>query len=55
MARLGHSTTAVAMRYQHATQNRDEVIAALLGNAIDAAAPVVHLQRNANGIERPAG
>lgn len=38
MARLGHSTTAAAMRYQHATADRDEAIAHLMGQAIDAAA-----------------
>jgi hypothetical protein len=27
MARLGHSTPAAAMRYQHAAQGRDKVIA----------------------------
>ena len=30
MARLGHSTPQAAMRYQHAAQGRDQVIAALL-------------------------
>ena len=30
MARLGHSTPAAAMRYQHAAQGRDQVIAAAL-------------------------
>lgn len=30
MARLGHSTPAAAMRYQHAAQGRDREIAALL-------------------------
>ena len=30
MARLGHSTPAAAMRYQHAGQGRDQVIAAAL-------------------------
>lgn len=30
MARLGHSTSAAAMRYQHAAQGRDQQIAALL-------------------------
>lgn len=54
MARLGHSTTAAAMRYQHATQDRDETIAALLGNAIDAATSVPQLRRP-DDIERPAG
>jgi integrase len=30
MARLGHSTVSAAMRYQHASQDRDKVIAAAL-------------------------
>ena len=30
MGRLGHSTPAAAMRYQHAAQGRDREIAALL-------------------------
>ncbi|WP_157011436.1 tyrosine-type recombinase/integrase, partial [Mycobacterium celatum] len=30
MARLGHSTPAAAMRYQHAAQGRDKAIAELL-------------------------
>lgn len=30
MARLGHSTPAAAMRYQHAAQGRDQIIAAAL-------------------------
>jgi integrase len=30
MARLGHSTPAAAMRYQHAAQGRDQAIAAAL-------------------------
>jgi integrase len=31
MARLGHSSTRAAMIYQHATQDRDQVIAKALG------------------------
>jgi hypothetical protein len=31
MARLGHSTVAVAMRDQHAAEDRDKAIAAALG------------------------
>lgn len=38
MARLGHSTTVAALRYQHATEERDATIAHLLGQAIDQAA-----------------
>jgi integrase len=32
MARLGHSTVSAAMRYQHASQDRDKVIAAALSD-----------------------
>jgi integrase len=32
MNRLGHRTPAVAMRYQHATEERDQAIAERLGN-----------------------
>lgn len=35
MARLGHSTPAAAMRYQHAAQGRDRQIAALLSKLAD--------------------
>jgi hypothetical protein len=31
MARLGHSSTRAAMIYQHATRDRDQVIAKALG------------------------
>jgi hypothetical protein len=31
MARLGHATATVAMRYQHATSERDRAIADRLG------------------------
>lgn len=34
MARLGHSTPAAAMRYQHAAQDRDKVIAGALSQLI---------------------
>lgn len=37
MARLGHSTPAAAMRYQHAAAGRDREIAALLSKMADAA------------------
>ncbi|HUG85520.1 MAG TPA: hypothetical protein VMM13_13210 [Euzebya sp.] len=45
MARLGHRTTKTAMRYQHATADRDVTIARLLGEAIDSvqSADVVEL------------
>jgi integrase len=35
MARLGHSTAGAAMRYQHASQDRDKVIAAALSMLAD--------------------
>ncbi len=35
IARLGHSTPAAAMRYQHAAQGRDREIAALLSKLAD--------------------
>lgn len=35
MARLGHSTPAAAMRYQHAAQGRDRQIAALLSKMVE--------------------
>lgn len=41
MARLGHSTTSAAMRYQHAAQDRDQAIAeALSGFAAAGAVPL---------------
>lgn len=47
MARLGHSTPGAAMRYQHATQDRDAAIAAALSEF--ASAKVVELRpRNAH-------
>ena len=38
MARLGHSSVRAAMMYQHATRDRDRVIALALGNLIRQAA-----------------
>ena len=38
MARLGHTTATVALRYQHATQERDRSIAGKLGALMRAAA-----------------
>ena len=34
MARLGHSTPAAAMRYQHAAAGRDQVIAELMSKQL---------------------
>jgi len=38
MARLGHSTPGAAMRYQHAAQDRDKVIAEALSELANGAA-----------------
>ena len=38
MARLGHSSVRAAMMYQHATRDRDRVIAQALGGLIRQAA-----------------
>ena len=38
MARLGHSSVRAAMMYQHATRDRDRVIALALGGLIRQAA-----------------
>jgi len=35
MARLGHSSPAAALRYQHATRDRDEAIASIMGDLIE--------------------
>ena len=43
MARLGHSTPAAAMRYQHAAQGRDQAIAAAL-SALAAAKTVATVE-----------
>ena len=37
MRRMGHASTRAAMMYQHATDDRDRVIADALGDAIDRA------------------
>ena len=37
MHRAGHSSAAAALRYQHATQDRDRVIADALGELVEAA------------------
>jgi hypothetical protein len=37
MARLGHSSTRAALIYQHATRDRDEAIAAALGDSLASA------------------
>jgi integrase len=40
MSRLGHATPAVALRYQHATLDRDRAIADRLGVLLESATPV---------------
>jgi hypothetical protein len=44
MARLGHSTPGAAMRYQHASADRDRVIAEALSQlaATDNVTPIRH-------------
>jgi hypothetical protein len=41
MERLGHTSPAVALRYQHVMAGRDQAIAAALEELVQAAAPVV--------------
>lgn len=41
MHRAGHSSAAAALRYQHATENRDRVLAAALGRLIHPKSPEV--------------
>jgi integrase len=40
MHRMGHASVRAALRYQHATRDRDEVIAAALSELIDSSAKV---------------
>lgn len=35
LARLGHTTAGAAMRYQHASQDRDQVIAPALSALVE--------------------
>jgi integrase len=44
MHRLGHSTAVAAMRYQHATDERDVAIAAALSTAYDRGGNVIPLR-----------
>jgi hypothetical protein len=37
MARIGHSSTRAAMIYQHATRERDQIIASALDELIETA------------------
>jgi integrase len=49
MRRLGHASPAAALRYQHATEDRDRAIADLLGEHIEAAG------RASEGVVRSVG
>jgi hypothetical protein len=41
MHRMGHATPEMAIRYQHATQDRDAALAEALGDLVVSARPVV--------------
>jgi integrase len=45
MHRMGHASPAAALRYQHATRDRDAAIAAALGQLLAPPAPVTDLRR----------
>jgi integrase len=53
MARLGHSSQQAAIRYQHATADRDAAIAEALAGMVTAAglAPVVELPRDGRAMD----
>lgn len=51
MARMGHSTPDAALRYQHATEDRDGVIAEALAG-LTKPAPIIAIERATGG---PAG
>ncbi len=51
MARMGHSTPDAALRYQHATEDRDRVIAEALAG-LTKPAPIIAIERATGG---PAG
>jgi len=47
---MGHASPEAALRYQHATRDRDAAIAAVLGTLIDRQpAPVVELRSGGQG------
>ncbi len=55
MARLGHSSVRAAMIYQHATRDRDQVIAKALGTFVrDARGPMKEPAENAERGEQGA-
>ncbi len=60
MARLGHSTPAAAMRYQHASADRDRAIAEKLSGLATAhasarAGPQVGVRRGRSAVADPGG
>lgn len=55
MQRIGHDSTAAAIRYQHASREADQVIAATLDEAIDAARKDDEGDDGAAGALVPAG
>lgn len=46
MHRMGHASPAAALRYQHATRERDQAIAAALGDLISPPADIAALRPN---------
>jgi integrase len=51
MARLGHSTPGAALRYQHAAQDRDRVIAAALSELAGQVTPISAINRKKTDVE----
>lgn len=49
MARMGHANSAAALRYQHATTNRDRIIAQALSELVSPGAAIIPLRRPARG------
>jgi integrase len=54
MHRAGHSTSATAMRYQHATKDRDQTIAQALSALANQAEPISMTNSRQSGIRRPS-
>jgi len=54
MARMGHSSSAAALRYQHVMAGRDAVIAAALDELIEAASAVAERPPSASSGTRVA-
>ena len=53
MDRMGHSSSRAALIYQHASRDRDEAIAAALGESLTAAKR--QTERPPSGTPRPQG